>query len=77
MVTFDFRAKALGYQAAAGYIMTIISPLVFGWVLEQVNEPMDNPIQASNWGPSFIILGLGALVTLISGIVLKKFFHTD
>lgn len=43
----------LAVQSFLGFAVTIVSPLLFGWVLD-----------ASDWGPAFAILGAGALLGL-------------
>ncbi len=72
MVEIDLRAKALGFQAAAGYAMTVISPMAFGLILEAFNGALDNPIHANNWGLPFMVLAVGAFMTLASGFLLRR-----
>ncbi|MFW6036158.1 MAG: MFS transporter [Halothermotrichaceae bacterium] len=72
MITVDFTATALGFQSAAGYFMTILSPYAFGKILELTNSGVDKTIQMNNWGLPFVMLGLGALLAPLSAIILKK-----
>ena len=71
MVSYKIRSTALGFQSAIGYIMTIISPIVFGLVLEYQNGKT-NPIYAENWGGAFLLLGVGALVAPLAALVLRR-----
>ncbi|MFZ5945683.1 MAG: MFS transporter [Bacillota bacterium] len=71
MVSRNIRSTALGLQSAIGYIMTIISPIVFGMVLEYQNGKV-NPIYAQQWGASFLLLGVGALVAPLAAVILRR-----
>jgi MFS family permease len=71
MVPPNLRATFLGAQSAAGFGMTIAAPAVFGQILEYYNGNVA-PIQASIWGPSFLSLGVGALLAPSATIILQK-----
>jgi MFS family permease len=71
MVPPNLRATFLGAQSAAGFGMTIAAPAVFGQILEYYNGKVA-PVDATIWGPSFLSLGLGALLAPIATIVLQK-----
>lgn len=71
MVSYKIRSTALGFQSALGYIMTVISPIVFGMVLEYQNGII-NPIYADKWGLAFLLLGVGALLAPLTALILRK-----
>jgi MFS family permease len=48
------RGTALGIQSAAGFLCTVISPVVFGRLVEAGN--------GSGWGTAFLSLALGATI---------------
>lgn len=73
MVSPKKRGTALGIQSALGFGVTILSPYVFGVVLEKTNVGLQDATQATNWGLPFAILGLGALMAPISMILLKLY----
>ena len=66
------RSLALGVQSAAGFSLTIVSPLVFGNLLETVNTAGVDPTRATNWGVPFLVLGLGALLAPAAAITLSR-----
>jgi MFS family permease len=72
LVNADRRSLALGMQSAAGYSLTIISPMVFGRLLESANGAGIDPTTATNWGLPFLVLGLGALLAPISALILRR-----
>ena len=71
MVQPKIRATSLGIQNSAGFLITVISPAVFGQVLGYLNR-VDNITFANNWFLPFATLGLGALIAPIAAILLKK-----
>lgn len=73
MVSPQKRGMALGIQSAFGFGVTIISPYVFGVVLEKTNVGIQDATQATNWGLPFAILGLGALLAPISMFLLRLY----
>ena len=75
MVSPQKRGTALGIQSALGFGVTIVSPYVFGLVLEKANAGVQDVTQATNWGLSFVILGLGALMAPLSIILLKLYYN--
>ena len=72
MVTGEIRATALGVQSACGYFMTILSPFVFGKVLDKMNMGIKDATLATNWGIPFLILGAGAILSPISVFILRR-----
>jgi len=71
MISADIRGVALGIQSAVGYSMTIIAPAAFGKVLDMLN-PGVSTVEATNWGPCFLMLGVGALLAPIMALVLRR-----
>ena len=72
MTEEGIRGTALGVQSAVGYGMTMLSPFVFGTVLEAFNKGAADPTGAVHWGVPFMMLGIGALLAPISGLLLKR-----
>ncbi len=72
MSAAHIRATVLSVQSAAGFAMSIVSPFIFGLVLEFTNPGIKDPTQAANWRLPFVILGLGALLAPLSAFILKK-----
>jgi MFS family permease len=72
MTDISIRSTALGIQSAAGYFMTILSPALFGTILERANPGLTDPTLASRWGFSFALLGLGAMLAPIALLRLKQ-----
>lgn len=72
----DRTATLLGLQSAVCFGATILSPYVFGRVLESINSGLSMTIEYPNWGLPFTIVGIGALVSPIAmiylGNVLRK-----
>ncbi|MFW6103023.1 MAG: MFS transporter, partial [Chloroflexota bacterium] len=66
------RSLALGIQSAAGFSLTIVSPLVFGNLLEATNGRGIDPTDATQWGMPFLVLGLGALLAPLAAFALSK-----
>lgn len=75
MVPENIRATSLGIQSACGYFMTILSPYLFGRVLEFINSGVKDATLAKNWGIPFVILGIGALLTPTSAFMLRRTSH--
>jgi MFS family permease len=71
MVPSKMRATMLGVQSAFGFGMTALAPAVFGQILEYYNGGVP-PTDAAIWGPSFFVLGIGALLSPIATIILAK-----
>ena len=72
LVTADRRSLALGVQSAAGFSLTIVSPMVFGNLLEAVNGVGVDPNSATSWGLPFLLLGLGAILAPLAALALRK-----
>lgn len=72
MTDVSIRATALGVQSAFGYFMTILSPSLFGKILDITNPGLVEPTQAIRWGLPFAMLGFGALLVPIAMIVLNR-----
>ena len=66
-----FTGLALGIQSAVGFGITIVSPYAFGRVLQYYNGAV-TPTSATQWGPSFIMLGLGGLLAPICILFLRR-----
>lgn len=71
MVQPRIRATSLGIQNAAGFLITVISPALFGQVLEYFNK-VDDVTFADNWILPFAILGIGGLLAPISAVLLRR-----
>ena len=71
MISENIRGTILGIQSAVGYSMTIIAPMVFGKVLDMLN-PGVSTLEATQWGPCFLMLGVGALLAPIMALVLRR-----
>ncbi|WP_209122670.1 nitrate/nitrite transporter [Alkalihalobacillus sp. BA299] len=61
----DVIALALGVQSVLGFTVTIFSPIVFGYVLDQFN-----------WGMAFMVIGIVTIVAPICMLLLGKIQHT-
>lgn len=71
MVQPKIRATSLGVQNSAGFLITVISPAVFGKVLGYFNN-VDEITFATNWSMPFITLGIGALLAPIAAVLLRR-----
>jgi MFS family permease len=71
MVLPRIRATSLGAQSVVGFFVTIISPLVFGKILEAYNGSVP-AAQAKVWGPAFLALGVGGLAAPAVALILRK-----
>ena len=71
MMDPKFTGLALGIQSAVGFGITIISPAVFGAVLQLYNGA-GNPTSATQWWPSFGVLGVGGLLAPIAILLLRR-----
>lgn len=69
MVSTRIRATSLGFQSALGFGITVISPQVFGAVLDATNKGDPN---ITVWGPAFAVLAAGPIIGLILIAVLRK-----
>ncbi len=72
MTDVSIRATALGVQSAFGYFMTILSPTIFGKLLEVINPGLTDPTMAVHWGLPFAMLGAGALLVPIAMMLLNR-----
>ncbi|WP_216829165.1 MFS transporter [Alkalihalobacterium elongatum] len=61
----DVIALALGVQSVLGFTVTIFSPIVFGFFLDQFN-----------WGMAFMVIGLVTIIAPICMLLLGKIQHT-
>ena len=71
LVSADRRTLALGLQSAAGYSLTIVSPLVFG----NCSRPPTARVWIRHWQPwriPFLVLGLGALLAPLAALALRR-----
>lgn len=71
MVSPSHHGFSLGLQSAVGFFMTIISPAVFGLVLQWYNGPVE-PSRASLWNPAFMVLALGGILAPLSAFLLRR-----
>ena len=71
MVLPRVRSTSLGIQSVVGFSVTIISPMVFGMILERYNGPV-GAAQAKIWGPAFLALGLGGALAPVAAWVLRR-----
>ena len=71
MVLPRIRATSLGIQSVVGFFVTIISPMVFGKILEQYNGPVAAD-EVRVWGPAFLVLGLGGAVAPVGAWILRR-----
>ncbi len=71
MVHPRYHGTSLGIQSLVGYAATIVSPFVFGQILEMYNGAV-SPTEATVWGPGFLVLGLGGLLAPISVLWLRR-----
>lgn len=58
------RGTALGIQSAAGFLCTVVSPVIFGHLVDAGN--------GSGWGTAFISLALGAMIAPLAVFFLPK-----
>ena len=71
MVLPRVRSTSLGIQSVVGFSVTIISPMVFGKILEYYNGPVA-AAQAKVWGPAFLALGMGGMVAPAAAWMLRR-----
>ncbi|NNF98197.1 MAG: MFS transporter [Desulfobacteraceae bacterium] len=71
MVHPRLHGFTLGIQSVAGFGATIVSPVVFGKIIEHYNGPVA-PTGVTVWGPGFLVLGLGGLLAPVAAIVLRR-----
>lgn len=70
MASDKIRGTFLGVQGAIGALMTVISPLIVGYVLQYFNGPID-PTAATNWWAAFAIFGVGGLLAPVAAFLLR------
>jgi len=71
MVLPRIRSTSLGIQSVVGFFVTIISPMVFGKILEYYNGPVA-AAEAKVWGPAFLALGMGGMVAPAAAWILRR-----
>ena len=71
MVSPRICGLSLGLQSVAGFGITIVSPAVFGIVLQWYNGDVD-PTVVTIWAPAFLILALGGIIAPITAFVLRR-----
>ena len=69
MVNTRIRGTSLGFQSALGFGITIISPQIFGAVLDATNNGNQS---ITVWGPAFAVLAAGPIIGLILLAVLRR-----
>jgi MFS family permease len=65
------RGTYLGVQSAVGYAVTIVSPILFGALLQEFNGNTD-PAGIRMWWQAFVMLGAGALVAPLASLFLAR-----
>jgi MFS family permease len=71
MVDPKMRGTCLGVQSVVGFSVTIVSPIVFGRILQSYNEVV-TPAAMNTWSPAFLALGFGGLISPITSMVLRR-----
>ena len=71
MISDKVRGTILGVQSAVGFSMTVLAPVAFGTLLGKLNHGVPT-IEATVWGPCFIMLGLGALLSPLFAWLTRK-----
>jgi MFS family permease len=71
MVAPRIRGISLGIQSVIGFFVTILSPIVFGHILQRYNGTA-SPAMIHIWGPAFLVLGLGGLVGPVASVFLRR-----
>ena len=67
-----------GFWGWIGFFMvTAISTTVFGYILKIYNQDINNITFASNWGLSFLVLGLGDILAPLVAFILRKTSQSD
>ncbi len=70
LVEPGYLGSALGVQSFLGYGITILSPALFGLVLDLSNHSLEGQFRV--WGWSFGLLGLGALLGPVAMYFLRR-----
>ena len=71
MIHPRLHGTSLGIQSMVGYSATVISPYVFGQVIEFYNG-MVEPLEVTHWGPGFLVLGFGGLLAPAAMVLLRR-----
>jgi MFS family permease len=61
LVAPGYLGAAMGLQSLIGYSMGMISPTVFGWILDTLRDWQPLPGIRGEWGIAFASLGIGGL----------------
>jgi len=69
LVAAPIRATSLGLQSALGFGVSVLSPQLFGLVLQASNGGSRTP---AVWGPAFAMLALGPAVGIALLLVLRR-----
>lgn len=69
LVSPRIRGTSLGLQSALGFGVTVISPQIFGAVLDATNKGNQG---ITFWGPAFAVLAAGPLIGLVLLAALRK-----
>jgi MFS family permease len=70
LVPAEMRATAMSVQSAIGFGVSIISPAVFGLVLDASNPPeLASPL---TWGWAYVAMGVGGLVGPLAMLALRR-----
>lgn len=73
LVAPEYVGSALGIQSFLGYGVTILSPALFGLVLDLSNSGLASEAPFRVWGWSFALLGVGALVGPVAMYFLRRY----
>ncbi|MBS4032167.1 MAG: MFS transporter [Clostridiales bacterium] len=73
-VPFPCLGSAMALQSFLGWTAAAVSPIIFGIVLDWTNPA--HVVEAAgftpNWGPAFVVLGLGALLGPVAMVGLQR-----
>lgn len=72
LVVPGYLGAAMGLQSLIGYSMGMISPTVFGWVLDTFRDWQPLPGIDGQWGLAFASVGIGALAGPIFMWMLRR-----
>ena len=71
MISDEVRCTILGVQSAVGFSMTVLAPVAFGTLLGYLNKGVPT-VEATVWGPCFVMLGIGAILSPLLAFVTRK-----
>lgn len=71
MISDKVRGTILGVQSAVGFSMTVLAPVAFGTLLGRLNNGVPT-LEATTWGPCFVMLGIGAVLSPLFAWLTRK-----